>query len=307
MVIENIEALSGTIAALSNHMVATNGTITGLSNEIVAANGTITGLSNEIVATNGTITGLSNQIADLSANLSTVSKDVGQLKWNTNYQQWNCWQDMADTDRTLLSHLRSKIFSELNLSEATVTCWLTGKHTKVKVSHILPDSCKSHIMQKLRLPNDFKNNIEIEPWNFLILDSNIESAFDSLQISFIPQNIMEPTVFHLRIWDDNVRSISVGVGDTNDEARDIARYGKVLDTIGDYDGFPLAPLVDPCRRALSYQALMAYLHKKYSESSTQVIEEEEPADFSSEYEGKDETRKFLASMLNTGIREETQA
>ena len=61
--------------------------------------------------------------------------------------------------------------------------------------------------------------------------------------------------------------------------------------------------IELCRRALSYQALMAYLTLKYQNKA--ALDLQEPADFSSEYDGNDETRRKLASILNTAVVEES--
>ncbi|CAM6001479.1 unnamed protein product [Sphagnum balticum] len=150
----------------------------------------------------------------------------------------------------------------------------------LKTAHILPDSTKKSILNLLQLKPEFRNDVEAEKWNFMILRSDVEEAFDALKISFIA-DVVHPNSFCLHVWDPADLKPDV-----------IEASGKEL-TIP--EGIKLS------RRALSYQALMAYLSLKYQDSS---IELTEPWDFSSEFEGKDQKRKALAGLFQTSLREE---
>jgi len=229
-----------------------------------------------------------------------------------NFAEWCPWLDMAETERSHIKNLRSALFSQLQIIDGNEYCWLTGKHrtnpsqSHVKVAHIIPDSTKNSIFEKLRLPPSFKNEIKSTSANFLLLDESIEYAFDHLAISFVPVNILNPHTLTLKIWDSSYETNPVCVGNSAEQAEDMNKFTKIRAVIKDYEGaelkFPTGYL--PSLRALSYQALCAYIYNKTKK--TLRLEANEPADFSTEFEGKDETRKELARILNRQTIEEIE-
>jgi hypothetical protein len=246
------------------------------------------------------VAAITKEVAGLKKSSEETKNIVNKIEWRFNFADLNPWLDMAATQRSRTYRLREKLFKKLNINDETAACWLTGFVANVKVAHILPDSCKDSILRSLKLPTTFKNDPDANPSNFLILDSAVEDAFDQLQISFIPTDITSPNNLTLCIWDPDCRSTPLfGKAPGSTEVH--------LATIGEFEGFPLnVPSgVGASRRALSYQALNAYIYHKTRYANRLDIDE--PADFSSEYEGKDEVRKKLAAVLRTSIREEVEA
>ena len=139
----------------------------------------------------------------------------------------------------------------------------------------------------------------------MILSSAVENAFDRLQLSFIPVDVFHPTDLKLHIWDESCVSDEIGSGNASDQASDVSLYGRVRTTIGDFRDalLQVPPACAPSRRALSYQAMNAYLFNKSRRDMSFAADE--PADFSSEFEGKDEVRRQLAGVLRTSIKEES--
>lgn len=134
----------------------------------------------------------------------------------------------------------------------------------------------------------------------MILDIHLEDAFDSMKISFSPSDLLHPDVLKLKIWDPACRNDPVGRGSTLEMANDVSHYGKELTTIGDYDGFPLnvpsSWIVS--KRALSYHTLCCYIYQKYKGNLS--LDEDEPADFSSQAAGgRDQFRRQLAELFRT--------
>jgi len=224
------------------------------------------------------------KLDDLNSEIQIVKSKLSKFEWDKNYHEINPWFEMSITDRSRVRNLRSKLFNVLNLSDNTACCWVTGKIGDVKVAHIIPDSARKIVLNRLGLTSDFKNNLDTNhPLNLMLLDSSIEEAFDNLQLSFVPRDILNPCLFLLKIWDDSLRN--------NPE-------------ISKYENHPLKVPdgVVLSRRALSFQTFIAYINSKRQNPSNACIDE--PADFASEYDGKDEYRKYLASLLHTSIREE---
>eukprot|EP01031_Cornospumella_fuschlensis_P034982 gene34982-42364_t len=188
---------------------------------------------------------------------------------------------------------------------ATATCWVTGKHVAVKNAHILPDSTKNKIMQRLELDPSFRNDVDAVPSNFMILDVRLEKAFDSMKISFSPVDLLHTDDLKLKIWDPTCRDDPVERGTAAEMQNDINLYGRELTTIGDYEGFPLN-IPAPWRvskRALSYHTLCCYIYQKYKGNLS--ISEDEPADFSSQTgNGGDIVRRQLAELFRTSIRDD---
>jgi hypothetical protein len=234
-----------------------------------------------------------------------ILKKVNKIDWLNRFESFCPWLDMAETERSRAYNLRSKIFRKLEITESTVTCWVTCKHVKVKNAHILPDSTKNKIMQRLQLKPDFRNDVDAEPSNFMILDVCLENAFDSMKISFAPADLLHTEVLRLKIWDSNCKEDPVEVGTDAELASDLEACGKQRTTIGDYDGFPLnVPATwRVSRRALSYHTLCCYIYQKYKGNLS--IGEDEPADFSSQTtDGRDKVRKELAELFQSSIRED---
>lgn len=227
--------------------------------------------------------GMSTVVQEIKDEVVYLRSTVAKLEWESCYSKVNPWLDMSNTARTRVKKLREKLFGKLGLTNDTAQCWLTGEVGSVKVAHIIPDSADTYVLNRLGLRQDFKNNLDSDQrLNFMILDSSLEEAFDKLELSFIIKDRLHTSSFILKIWDDAVRN----------------------GPLGRYEGCGLnVPVgVSLSRRALSYQALMAYIHNKLKYPDHTPMDE--PVDFSSEYEGRDEYRKYLVSLLRSSIREE---
>ena len=227
--------------------------------------------------------------------MGIVKINVGKLTWIHQFGEYCPWLDMAETDRSRTRNLREQLFRKLNIANDTAVCWVTGKVVSVKVAHILPDSTKTNVMKRLDLTSDFKNDVEASPNNFLILDSLLEQAFDAMQISFAPVDILHTSNLCLRIWDSNCVNNPVGTKD-------------VPETIGDYRGaaLNLPPGWTVSKRALSYHTLCCYIYQKHK--GRLALDVNVPADFSSQTgDGKDTVRLELAQLYHSALRADNEA
>lgn len=181
---------------------------------------------------------------------------------------------------------------------------MTNKHVSVKNVQIIPDTTKNKIMKRLQLDPDFRTDADAVPSNFMLLDPFLADAFDCLNISFSPVDMLHTEVFVLKIWDPSCRDDHIEVGITADMQSDIILHGKVLTTIGDYEGFPLnIPFSwKVSRTVLSYHHLCCYMYHKYKDNMS--IDDSEPADFTSLEKGQDPVRRQLAEMFHSSIRED---
>ena len=226
---------------------------------------------------------IKHQLIEIKQEQKLISKRTRKIEYRLTYSDLNPWLDMATSRGSRVDDLRSKIGAKSN----GLKCWLSDCDRSTKVAHILPDSCSHRILDNLKLSHTFKNDVNANPWNFMVLDTVLESAFDRLMISFMLQDIFHPTVFVLKIWDRSCVETLLGNGCK----------------IGDYEGKVLnvPDSVAVSRRALSYQALMAYFHTKQRNHE----EIDVPVDFSSEFSDKNAFRNELTSALATSIREES--
>jgi hypothetical protein len=234
---------------------------------------------------------IDKNVSFLTENVSIIKSKTEKIEWKLNFESLNPWLDMAETERSTTKNLKEKVFNKLGVKKETVSCWVTGLQGDVKVAHILPDSCSNKVFELLKIPVESKNDVDATRKNFLVLDPAFEYAFDHLNLSFIPINLLKPSELCVHIWDDSIKTIPLSV------------TGRSL-TIGDFDGacLNIPHGWDIFKRALSYQALCAYIYHKNKE--TCILDDSEPADFSSEFEGKDEARKGLASLLQSNIKAE---
>jgi hypothetical protein len=234
-----------------------------------------------------------------------IKKKVDKIDWIARFTDFCPWLDMAETERSRANHLRVKVFNKLGITDSTATCWVTGKHVTVKNAHILPDSTKNKIMKRLELEPKFRNDVDAVPSNFMILDTYLEDAFDSLKISFTPADLLHTEVLKLKIWDPSCRDDPVQRGSSDEMMADIEAHGRELTTIGDYEGFSLNIPTSwrVSRRALSYHTLCCYIYQKYKGNLS--LDENEPADFSSQTaNGRDKVRRQLAALFKSSIRED---
>lgn len=221
-----------------------------------------------------------------------MAKQIDKIEWDTSFRRMCPWLDMAETERSRTKNLRGAIFNKLGVNNSTVTCWLTGFNCAVKVAHILPDSARTDVLQRLELDAAFKNDT-INPRNFLILAEAIEEAFDSMQISFCPNDVLNPTKLYLKIWNDEIRNQSVG-GDV-DPAHVRALTFRDLETSAAMLTIPAGWNVS--LRALSYHNLCCYIYQK--SKGTESLDPDMPADFSAPGTAaeKDKARADLVRML----------
>ena len=251
-------------------------------NEIKSQNNSIKSQQNEIKSQQNAIISQLNEIK--SRNNSIITK-LGNMERAALLQYKNPWFNMAETDQSKTSKLRLKVMNRLQKLKCPFECMLTKCQDihKLKVAHILPDSTKKSIMNDLKLPSCFRNDTEAQKWNFMILRNDIEEAFDSLKISFVPTNILQPNDFYLNIIDrDSLDSDITGL------------EGSKLNVP---EGISLS------RRALSYQAYMAYIQATYNDPSVDL---NLPLDFwSSEYDSRDAVRDRLAGLVTSSIRDES--
>ena len=179
---------------------------------------------------------------------------------------------MTSQDSKAATNFRDKVVAKLNGSQK---CWVTGS-LSTKVAHILPASCKTTILERLHLPVGFKNNFNGKPWNFLMLDIVLKEAFDQMRISFVPKDTLHTSTFYMKINDQSCATEKLCDGKT---------------CIGDYEGegneLQVPDGIVVSRRALSYQALMSYIHWRDYMDIPVYQRNKEPVDFSSEYDGRD--------------------
>jgi len=202
------------------------------------------------------------------------------------FEEMNPWLSMSETNRSKIKNLRGAIFKELRINDSTAVCWLSGTaHTTkpLKVAHILPDSTKVTVFESLMLKKEFRNDVNASKWNFMILREDIEEAFDSLKISFVPQDLLNVSNFVLKVWD--ARTVDPSILPLDGRSLNVPT-GKSL-----------------CRRALSYQAVCAYVTAKRRNPNLDI---EQPSDFSSDFEGREAVFEKLLGTLKTSVREEVR-
>jgi len=162
-------------------------------------------------------------------------------------RDFNAYDEM--TEASLKGEKCKDIFMDtFQLNTGDVRCELTGKQGKCKLGHIVPRGARKHVRQCLHLRTFEMDSVR----NLVMLSTNIEMAFDRLQISFVPRDVLHDDLV-LKIWDD--------------DARDVPIFDTAREKIGDFENLPFQfdilrkADVDqyPFRRCFAYQALVAYL------------------------------------------------
>lgn len=161
-----------------------------------------------------------------------------------------------------------------------------GNGKQVCAAHILPCTTKKRIADQLNLSLDNLNDTR----NGLFLAKNIEVAFDKLQLSFIPRDMLHPNSLRMVIWDHDVSNTPIW------EAHD--------DLIGQYEGCTLQlGEHSPYRRALSYQAYISHASSKLC-----LDDNSRPQEFgtpgSTFYESRQVSQQEVEANLKNAYREE---
>jgi hypothetical protein len=125
------------------------------------------------------------------------------------------------------------------------------------------------------------------------LAKNIEVAFDKLQLSFIPQDVLHPNSLKMVVWDQDVLNTPIWSGHP--------------DVIEQYVGCTLLLGVHlPYRRALSFQAYLAH-----ASSSQFADDNSRPQEFgtpgSTFYISRQVSRQEVETNLENAYREEIAA
>ena len=233
-----------------------------------------------------TVQVLASRMQSMKRDMQSMERDMQVLKDSSIIRDMNPWLEMSQTDRSRTNNLRSALFNKLGITDQAASCWLSGGKP-VKVAHILPCSTKALVWEKLGLTKEFRNDVNASRWNFMVLRNDIESAFDSLKVSFLPMDAIHQESFRLHIWDKSSVDADILVLD-----------GKPLQ---------IPTGVSLSRRALSYQAICAFVEYKKRADAGEINLNDAARDFSSDA-GTDGTIVYneMLGILRRSIREENQ-
>lgn len=154
----------------------------------------------------------------------------------------------------------SRTVKDSNGKVACMVSGLLGSHEQVLAAHIHPQSSPIDTLNYAGLTRAEVDSVR----NGLLLGVGIEKAFDRLDISFVPLSPVTPNRFIMRIWTPNGLATS-GIKKTYHpgDVRLLPLWKSKRNPrrIGRFEGSELVyGAVDklPLRRALSYQAWLAY-------------------------------------------------
>jgi len=159
-----------------------------------------------------------------------------------------------------------RVLGKSKRGKQTVACMvsgLLGSAEQVIAAHILPHSTDDDTLAYAGLTRDEVDSAR----NALLLAAGIENRFDRLDISFVPLSPLTPQRYILKIWTPVGLPAMGKVGKQGyhpGDVRLLPLFGKVAPAhplIGAYEGAELifgSPVAPPLRRALSFQAWLAY-------------------------------------------------
>ena len=156
----------------------------------------------------------------------------------------------------------SRIVKDAHGKVACMVSGELGSHTQVIAAHIHPHCSPIDTLNYAGLTRAEVDSVR----NALLLADGIEKAFDRLDISFVPLSPVTPDRFVLKIWTSAGLAASGVVGKKGYHIGDVRplpiwNSKKQQHSIGEYEGSELlyGPSSSaPLRRALSYQAWLAY-------------------------------------------------
>jgi hypothetical protein len=136
-----------------------------------------------------------------------------------------------------------------------------GGPKQVIAAHVMPHSAKVDTLEYAGISRDEVNSAR----NCILLAVEIENAFDRLDVSFVPLDLMHQSRFLLKVW--TPRGLQPGCirkGHPGD-VRSVALWPGCSSSIGDFEGVELfCGANSVLKRALSFQAWHAY-HRAKSE------------------------------------------
>ena len=146
------------------------------------------------------------------------------------------------------------VYGRSQMRSDKIECMLSGEQgngLEVVAAHIVPASTSSQILEGIPMTKDEVLSVR----NGLFLSKEVEVAFDNLQISFIPKDVLHPETLVMVIWKDEVRSTPLW----KQYACNGMESSVCTLQIGQFAGHALKLKGhDPIRRGLAYQAGMAY-------------------------------------------------
>lgn len=166
------------------------------------------------------------------------------------------------------------------MEPANEFCMVTGKTGTLRCAHLLPINVKYSIVKLLNMEgkiNDFRNN--------LILSEQLEKAYDSQRISFVPENFLSDKLI-MKIWDESILNETI--------------FEKKGPKISEFVNVPLKVEMpnnrkhEPFKRCLAYHDFMCFMKwSLYYGEVKQIIE-----GFGSDHSGSWlAQRKFLYDSL----------
>lgn len=156
----------------------------------------------------------------------------------------------------------------------------------IPAAHLLPSSTIADTADVLEMSLDDIQSTR----NGLFLCKKIEESFDQLELSFVPVDILHPSQYKMVIWKDSCKTKSVIKGS--------------LKLIGQYDEHSLElGGLEPYRRALSFQALLAY--DTLSRSDENKLQQIKPEYFGTPPKSSDLDRILSLKFTTTHSEERT--
>ena len=151
-------------------------------------------------------------------------------------------------------NLSQAVYGRYKTSSDKIECMLSGEKgngLEVVAAHIVPASTSSQILEGIPMTKAEVLSVR----NGLFLSKEVEVAFDNLQISFIPEDILHPETLVMVIWKDEVRSTPLWkkyASNGMESSQCTLQIGQYVDYALKLKGY------NPIRRGLAYQAGLAY-------------------------------------------------
>ena len=234
-------------------------------------------------------------IASLFTELKGMIGPVATMVCNLAIESNNLWtntlktEPIPDVDEEqkdrFLEHLGYALGRKRKRMEVTCMVSNVTSHldSDVVMAHIAPKRSKIRIWGSIGMKQSDVQDIR----NCLLLAKEIEKAFNELQLSFMKTHPLHDRLY-LKIWDNSIRDTPI--------------FDDATMTIGECEGARLklgeipTDLYkhNPFRRALSYQAYLAYLKYKH-------LHPEEPIPCETEYVKQ---RSLMKNAVIAAIEEE---
>jgi len=288
---KKLEGVEEKLEGLEEKLEGLEGKFEGVEEKLEGLEGKFEGVEEKLEGVEEKLEGLEEKLEGLEEKQNLIFAYSVESNFNTQ----NPWQNLSVKSGSRVSgrvnQLRQDFFAHYKLTPENAFCMVTGNNGKLRLAHLLPINVKKSISKSLSMENNI-NNFR----NCLLLSENIEKAYDDQKISFVPYDVLHPSSFKMKVWDNSVLEQTVFFDSKGPKISEFLHRKLHLN-------MPNGLRHEPYKRCLAYHDFMCFMKWSIHEESLRSLQ----ADFGSDHEGSWlKERNLLLESLRQKIGRESE-